>query len=197
MSKDRSGPDGTGPKADWSELVTGPGPDRQGPVLVSPVQSPSYFEDRRTGSSPGLSKKGKKKPDWTGPLNSVSSGAIAWWLSLHGIAQRLSSHGVVQWSSLWRRVAGVFVWRCTGIVFAWLSSSHSVVWWCLRIARGLLSRGRCLHVPLHGCCLCIAVVVRALSSALLWSLLLPGRQGARAHTFPCPCKWWELCRGGV
>jgi hypothetical protein len=94
-------------------------------------------------------------------------------------------------------VAGVFTWHC----IAQASSSHGVarvlssrsVAQCRLhvVSRGCRLRtelcggvfalpGGChraasLHMPLHGCCLRVAVVVRALSSVSSWSLSLPGR----------------------
>jgi hypothetical protein len=83
-----------------------------------------------------------------------------------------------------------------------LSSSRSVAWRRLRVARGSLSRGRRLHVPSHGgCCLRVAVVVTALLSAWSRSSSPPVAEQSRAegaHTFPCPCKRrWGLRRGGA
>jgi hypothetical protein len=95
---------------------------------------------------------------------------VAWCASLRGIAQASSSHGVAQVSSS----CGV-TWLLSSHGVAWLSSSRGVVWRRLRVAQGLSSHGRRLHVPSHGCCLRVAIVDGALSSASLWSLSLPSR----------------------
>jgi hypothetical protein len=73
-----------------------------------------------------------------------------------------------------------------------LLSSCGVAWQCLHIARGSSLCGCRLHVPLHGgCCLRIAVVVAALSSAWSRSSSPPVAEQSRAegaHTFLCPAK---------
>jgi hypothetical protein len=83
-----------------------------------------------------------------------------------------------------------------------LSSSHSVAWRRLHIARGSSSCSRRLHVPSHSsCCLHVAIVVTVLSSAWLWSSSPPVAEQSRAegaHTFLRPCKRRQgLHRGGA
>jgi hypothetical protein len=83
-----------------------------------------------------------------------------------------------------------------------LSSSCGVAWRRLRIARGSSSHGHRLHVPSHGgCCLRVAVVVAALSSAWSQSSSPPVAEQSRAegaHTFPRPRKRRRgLRRGGA
>jgi hypothetical protein len=100
-----------------------------------------------------------------------SSRSFVWRLSSCGVAQRSSSHGIA-WAScsrgvarrlsLWHCVAGIFARCCAGVVLRSVtrpSSSRGVVWRRLRVAWGLLSHGRRLHVPSHGYCLCVPVVV--------------------------------------
>jgi hypothetical protein len=87
----------------------------------------------------------------------------------------LRRHCLVQ-----RHTAVVFARRCVaasscrlGVVVAWPSSSRAVT-------RLLSSCPRC----------CRGFVV-----CVIWSSSLPGRRGAKAHTFPRPRKRQGLCRG--
>jgi hypothetical protein len=80
-----------------------------------------------------------------------------------------------------------------------LLSLRGVAWQCLRVARGSSLCGRRLHVPLHGgCCLRVAVVVAALSSAWSRSSSPPVAKQSRAegaHTFLCPANDGRAAQG--